>query len=947
MLCLCPLQSATMMLQLLDENTHASIAEAVVLLRGDGRRSVADASGWARLELIEGSPVTAIIRADGYELRTLSLEIPTGSTSAQQTILLKPVIIEMEAFTVQAELTDEDRDILASRQGVAPSNQISGTELQDPANDGVGDALERVAGVTVSSDEAGPGISIRGAGANQTRVTLDGQSMAGGGGRGTTRGAGAMNQIPREFIQRVQVMKAPTPDMDADAIGGSVDLQTSRVANSNQVRSSFSLRGSADERFGGWSSQVSAAHAQPFFNSGSGPKFGLLISANANMRENAGDNFQAQNRWPLRTSPETGERLPTLARLRVGTNSGSSEGYGFLLNTDLQFSKSTHFQTKLIWSRRDNENVSEAVTYDFIRGRILSLTERSGAFENMRMERQFSNNSSSSESSSIVLAGEHKIGDWLIDESIGYTSATTRASNGINATFQSASTFDGQYDRSAKRNWPEVAFSRDGQPLDAPALMDPSGYSLIRYDVSDRDAADNELSLRVNAIRKWSGRSEARWMVKTGIKSRMRDSDLDTDRERFLPANIGIALGDVSGSGSATLMEGLYPRGPVWNEGAFFDLIAARPETLLLDVDNSRLDSQASDFGVREDIHATYLMAERETERWIIIAGLRMEYTDFTADGYETIQKRNDAGGRDLTINPVSIGGHYDKWLPGLHFLHKVNQRLVLRCSLTRTLQRPDFRDLSPSMRVNLDAKRIRSGNPELQPFEASAVDIGADFVVNGWGSMSLGIFGKHINDFIVDVEEEVEYLGEPGFLRAYPVNGSPARIIGLEVAWNTSLAFISSLLEDWNLSLNYTWTDSSADYPGYPGLRTPLPEQVREVLNAGLRYSWNNWTLNLRTRYQGVQLNRLSTPGEELFNEPFWTHSVSLGYKVNDSVNFSLSFNNINQGSRISYQGNPEKFTSNRPVSRSINLGLNVRFGRGLPTGLEAGEPQQNDQDS
>jgi outer membrane cobalamin receptor len=63
--------------------------------------------------------------------------------------------------------------------------------------------------------------------------------MAGGGGRGTTRGAGAMGQIPKEFLNRVQVMKAPTPDMDADAIGGTVDLQTSRVAKTKKPRTTM------------------------------------------------------------------------------------------------------------------------------------------------------------------------------------------------------------------------------------------------------------------------------------------------------------------------------------------------------------------------------------------------------------------------------------------------------------------------------------------------------------------------------------------------------------------------------------------------------------------------------------------------------------------------------------------------------------------------------------
>ena len=279
----------------------------------------------------------------------------------------------------------------------------------------------------------------------------------------------------------------------------------------------------------------------------------------------------------------------------------------------------------------------------------------------------------------------------------------------------------------------------------------------------------------------------------------------------------------------------------------------------------------------------------------------------------------------------MTISGSYNKWFPGVHTLHRFNRNWVARISLTRTLQRPDFRDLSPSSRVNLDTKRIRSGNPELRPFDAKAVDLGTDFVLGSWGSVSLGVFYKRIDDFIVDIDEETDYLDEPGYTRSYPVNGSPADLLGFEAAWTVALGFLPGPFEDTGLSVNYTRTDSTAAYPGYPDTTIMLPEQVRDVFNANLRWKHGNWSVNLRTRYHGLRLDRLITPGQDRFTAGFWSHSLNVNYKFNDTASLSLGFANLSHPDRLSYQGHPGQLVSSRETSRSFSIGVNLRLNNGV----------------
>ncbi|HSH09767.1 MAG TPA: TonB-dependent receptor, partial [Oceanipulchritudo sp.] len=453
--------------------------------------------------------------------------------------------------------------------------------------------------------------------------------------------------------------------------------------------------------------------------------------------------------------------------------------------------------------------------------------------------------------------------------------------------------------------------------------------AFYRYDLIDNRADDTELALRVNVGRRWESGS-AKWIFKSGVKSRMREADQDQDKDRYLPGSPVFSLTEVSKTGPATIFKDIYALGPSWDVSLMDAFFRDNPGSFAPDEANSILDSLASDFSVSEGIHSTYAMAQRENDKWVVVAGMRLEHTEMESQGYETISEKDENGNPVVEIRPVSVSQDYNKLFPGLHVLHRLNRNWVVRASLTRTLQRPDFRDLSPSSRVNLDTKRIRSGNPELRPFDAKALDLGTDFLLNNWGAVSLGFFAKRIDDFIVDIEEQTDYLGEPGFTRSYPVNGSPAELVGIEAAWNTTLTFLPGLLDTTNLSLNYTWTDSTAAYPGHPGTIIMLPEQVRDVFNASLRWQYANWTLSLRTRYHGLRLNDLIIPGQDQFNEGFWSHSVSVAYKINNTMSFSMGFANLNHPDRITYQGHPGQLVANREGSRSFSIGLNIRFGQG-----------------
>jgi TonB-dependent receptor len=914
-----------------DAGTGAGIAGALITLEKDGRRATADPSGWIQMELGSAGVYEGLVSADGYGTRLIRIELQPDMPILMVEAMLTPQVYDLGSFTVQAQLNDEDRDIIAAREAVAPTSQVSGDELRDITSDGVGESLEKIAGVTTSSEDGAiGGISIRGAGARQTRVTLDGQSMAGGGGRGATRGAGAMNRVPREFLDRVQVMKAPTPDMDADAIGGTVDLQTSRVANAKTPRSSFSLRSAVQEIDSVWSHRINLTHAQPVRLAHSQRRLGFLIGVSGQTADATGDELRVLNQWPLRNSPDLGEPVRLLARLRTTARATERWGHGAMLNADFEFSPESRLQFKALFDRSGSDQLMEFFTHDFGRGRVLSLQPEAASFEGMLLEKQFIARRDRNRSGTVVLGADQRVGQWQFEETIGFSFADSQSPAAQNATFQTRRIFDGSYALAEAPEAPQVELQLEGVPQTPGDLVDPGLYPFVRYELTDSDASDKETAIRFNAGRRWDSAS-AQWMFKSGLKARLREAEQNQEKSRFTPGSIPFTVADVAARGPFTAFNERYPIGPSWDPAAMVALFSTRPDAFSFDVLNSTIDSLASDFSVEEEIYSAYAMFQRETEKWVLIAGLRLEHAQYTAGGYETITARSENGDRSLEVLPVTIASRDSKWFPGLHALHRFSPNWVARLSLTRTLQRPDFRDLSPSSRVNLDTKRIRSGNPHLRPFDAKAVDLGTDFVLGSWGSVSLGIFYKRIDDFIVDVEEVTDYLGEPGYTRSRPINGSPADLLGVEAAWNVEFGFLPFPFDTTALSLNYTYTDSTAAYPGFVETTILLPEQVRDVFNANVRWRLGNWQVSLRMRYTGMRLDRLIIPGQDQYTGGLWSQSVSVNYKLSDSASLAIGLMNLSQPNRVSYQGQPSQLVANRQGSRAFSIGLNVRFSNGL----------------
>jgi TonB-dependent receptor len=121
------------------------------------------------------------------------------------------------------------------RQADGIKNVITADDAGQFADQNVAESLQRLPGVSIERSEGeGRFVSVRGLDPAFNNVTLNGVKLG-----STEKGNGsvALDILPADLLDQVEVSKTPTPDQDGDAIGGTIEIKTlSAFDRKNQIQ---------------------------------------------------------------------------------------------------------------------------------------------------------------------------------------------------------------------------------------------------------------------------------------------------------------------------------------------------------------------------------------------------------------------------------------------------------------------------------------------------------------------------------------------------------------------------------------------------------------------------------------------------------------------------------------------------------------------------------------
>ncbi|QXH48810.1 TonB-dependent receptor [Pseudomonas xanthosomatis] len=817
------------------------------------------------------------IRCNGFRVSLLAIAIGAAPAWAEEEAVERVEVIGQAASIDKALREQKSSDSIES---VVHADGVG--QLPD---DNAAEALQRVPGLSVERDQGeGRFVSVRGIAPDLNSVTINGTLVPAPEG---DRRAVALDVLPAELVQSLSVVKSLTPDMDANSLGGTIEVESLSAFDHDGLFYTFSSEASQDTNVDKTSPKFSGAFSNRFSLGDGVDNFGVAAAFSWQKRKFGSDNVETGGNWDFSGADAR------LQEVEARDYQITRERTGFGLNFDYQPDDYSSYYLRTLYSKFKDTETRNAMGLEF------ADPQGSGQRGEAEGWRDLKSREDTQEIQSYVLGGERMIEQWTLSAQAGYSQATEKDPGGI-AGAKFVGDFDGVgFDGTSK---PRLSVGSD--------FYNPNNFTLDEVEWEKVNGKDQEKNIRLDLARDYdlAGNSA---QVKFGGKVSRRDKTSDTETWVYDDFT-GVSLADYQ-SGNVDYALGHYGNGI--SAGAIKGLIGSLDKAAFYDEEASRIN----DFDMREDINAAYLMHTLDVGDWRLIAGLRYEGTEFDAKG---------TGLRDGTYESIHSSNRYDHWLPGLHARYQLTPATALRAAWTNTVVRPTFGQLAPGFAI--DGADASFGNPELKPLESMNLDFGIEHYMGRAGVASAFLFYKDIDNFIysTDLAGTGEWLGFDEALTFE--NGGGARLYGLELAYSQKFDWLPEPWDGLLVGANLTLSKSDATYQGATGAKRhiDLPNQSDTVGN--FMVGWENERLNLRlaANYKSgylLELGAIDDKAHDQYADDQLHVDFKAGYFLTPELQLTFEAQNITDESYYVYSGHRRYNAQYEEYGPTYKLGLTL----------------------
>ena len=879
-----------------------------------------------------------------------------------------------------------DAALNVKRDSVSAVDAIVAEDIAKFPDQNLAESLQRIPGISIQRDAGeGRAITVRGLGAQFTRVRVNGLETV----ATSTDGASAnrdrafdFNVFASELFNSIVVHKTAEASLDEGSLGAVVDLNT---GNPLGGKSGFTLVGSAVATYNDLSENVRPRLAGLLSWKAPDGTFGVAVSGAYQKT----DNLELGNntvRW-AQARFDSVDGTPCFFNSNTGTTRVANAGgfyrpsaacdkaalafhpriprYGYILHdrerlgltgsVQWEPSPSTKLSLDALYSRfketreekygevllRSNERSIDVVNPVYDSNNNLIAATLNDAW--VRTEHYF--RQSKTEFYQVGGSWDQDVGDRFRFTLLGGVSQSD-ASIPVETTF----VFD---DRDAQGYRYDYTDSRSPLLTFGTSVTDPANFQLA--EIRDRpsstvnkfrtaqlrteyDVADG-FQLKLGGVyRKFSFDSEAFTRDAVVCPAAGRDVVLGTITcsapSLFGPSAVygfpAAGLGELFDVGRAGQPAGNTNQFYIPNIDAAADFTGLYNRPLALDVGQNR--------SVSEEVGGGYGQVDVKGElfglNFAANAGMRYVHTHQVSTGLN-----NGVA--------VTIKRNYADWLPAMNVALFPTEKVIIRGAIAKVLTRPTLGNLTPGGSVDGFNYRITFGNPQLDPFRATAFDLAAEWYFAPQSIFSVAAFKKNVESFPVSqatngtfdstgLPRSVIPPSSPAALPqnadviytiTSPVNGAGASLKGLEVALQTTFRFLPGFLKNFGAIANATFIDSSATYlvqgptvnacvPGAtaaaacsfgPNVSTTRSSTLfglsKRQYNGTLYYEDKKFSARGSISYRGPYVDQNSATGNvfEGYNSTI-NVDASVRYRVTENLEVSLEGTNLTDEYRDRY---------------------------------------------
>ncbi|MGG7648432.1 TonB-dependent receptor [Pseudomonas sp. ES4] len=825
-----------------------------------------------------------------FTLTALAMAMASERLSAAETAP------NTEHVEVVGQAASIDQALKEQRNSDSIKSVVHADGVAQLPDENVAEAVQRLPGVSVERDQGeGRFVSVRGLGPDLNSVTINGTLVPS---PESERRAVALDVLPSELVQSLSVIKTLTPDMDANSLGGTVDVKSLSAFDHTGLFYTGSSEASYDKNTHQTSPKFSGAVSDRFSLGDGIDNFGVAAALSWQKRDFGSDNVETGGAWDF----EQGAKLEEFEQRDYDI---SRERAGGGLNFDYKPDDLSSYYLRTLYSRYKDSETRNSTSFEF------ADPQAAGELGDAEGSRKLKQREETQEIQSYVFGGERMFGLWTVSSQAGYSRSSEDSPGHIaNAKFAGIDNFtdSGFYDNDKPR------------PIIGQAFYDPSNFSLDKVDWEKQKTTDTEKNLRLDLARDYDFKGYAS-QVKFGgkVSRRNKDNNLDAwvyedfddlgfsddqlNLTQFKKGNVDYRLGQfgpgISGSAVKQLIGGL-------NQADFYD------ET----------ESRVNDFKISEDINSGYLMNTLDIDDWRFIAGLRYEGTEFEAKG---------TGVTDGEFQSTETKRRYHHWLPGLHARYQLDKNTQVRAAWTKSVVRPTFGQLAPGFVIDDDEATF--GNPELKPLESSNLDLGIEHYMGRAGTVSAFVFYKDIKNFVYNTD-----LAGSGawvdFSEAHTfANGDSAKLYGLELAYSQKFDWLPAPWNGLLVGANTTFSRSDAEIKGFDAASginrkrsIDLPNQADTVGNLMLGWEDDKLSLRLSANYKSdylFELASINDKAHDLHVDAQTFVDFSARYSLTKNLQVSFEAQNLTDEPYFVYTGNRSYNGQYEEYGPTYKLGL------------------------
>jgi len=887
--------------------------------------------------LITGIPVMEYvcnISYVGYEKKKVNINIKAGLNMLTQVITVTAQS-DKEVVVFGDRLKGQSKALSQQKNSGNITNVISADQMGRFPDANIGDAIKRVPGITMQNDQGeARNIIIRGMGPEFNSVTLNGERIPSA--EGDNRRV-QMDLIPTDMVQTVQVNKTLTADMDADAIGGSVNLITRPAPNG--LRLSGTVAGGFNPVRDGFIGTANFVAGDRIANR----KIGYVVSGSFNRNVFGSDNVESAWAKDVNGKPFISDhdiRVYDLIRIRrsIATTLDFKINPLHTITLTGSYNWRDDKENRFRLRHRYRGNVSNPAPADMIydqsgnitgyrNGEVLRQTK--GGLDN---DRNQSRRLEDQRVRSIAINGDHLFGKLKTDWSLQWAKASELRPNE-------------RYISMGRRS---IQVNQDISDPQKPLTSDITALSaytrLNELSEQYQDQYERDLNgklnfeLPVSIVRNQQG--ALRFGVRLRAKQKVRDNNFFSYAPLTSLGNISL-LPLVDKTNPDFLAGGQFVAGQ-FVDPSYLGGLSFKNASLFKETDDPT-EYLAGNYEAREMITAGFAELKQQfNDRFSARIGIRLENTSINYTG-------NIVEDEDTFKGTAELKNTYLDVLPSVNLRYEATDDLIIKAAWTSGIARPKYYDLVPYFNINPNDLELSAGNPSLSPVRSSNLDLMFERYFKTVGILSGGVFYKKIDRYFYtyidnnytreDFAQDFPTVNNPvnvgeNWAFAQRRNGKSADVLGFEAAIQRQLDFLPGFWKGFGIYLNYTYTYSKAQ-----GIYDPSGNLVREnvklpgaapsIFNASLSYENSKFVARISANYTSAYVDDSDDAGynadayfDRYYDKQFFL-DINASYAFSKKLRFFGEANNLTNQPLRYYQGISSRTSQLEYYGPRFNAGL------------------------